>query len=471
MKPNTSKTQQWQAADAAHHFHPFVDNGALRREGARVITHAEGVYIQDSEGQRYIDAFAGLWCVNLGYGRPELAQAAFEQMQALPYYNTFFKTATPPVIELAEALAEITPAHMNQVFFTNSGSEANDTVVRMVRHYWAVKGQLDKQVIISRHNAYHGSTVASASLGGMTHMHAQGGLPIPGIEHIGQPYWFGDGGELDPATFGVQVAQQLEARIQQVGPDRVAAFIAEPIQGAGGVIIPPETYWPEIKRILKRYDILLVADEVICGFGRTGEWFGSDYYHLKPDLMTIAKGLSSGYLPIGGVVMADAVADTLAGSGTDFHHGFTYSGHPVCAAVALENIRILRREGIVGRVKNHMGPALNAALNRMADHPLVGEVRSVGLLGALELVKHKEGRVRHANVGQVGTLCRDLALKEGLVLRATGDTLLFSPPLVLDEQQLDEIIIKTKRALDTALSILSTSVHQPSRSTQGRKTK
>lgn len=447
-------TRQWQTNDAAHHFHPFVDNGALRREGVRVITHAEGVYIQDSEGKQYIDAFAGLWCVNLGYGRPELAQAAFAQMQQLPYYNTFFKTATPPVIDLATALAEITPAHMNQVFFTNSGSEANDTIVRMVRHYWAVKGQPDKQVIISRRNGYHGSTVASASLGGMAHMHAQGGLPIPGIEHIDQPYWFDEGGDLDPDTFGVQVAQQLEHRIQQVGPERVAAFIAEPIQGAGGVIIPPASYWPEVQRILRRYDILFVADEVICGFGRTGEWFGSDYYGLRPDLMTIAKGLSSGYLPIGGVVMADAVADVLADSGSDFNHGFTYSGHPVCAAVALENIRLLKAERIVERVKTDMGPALNAALRQLAEHPLVGEARSVGLLGALELVKHKEGRVRHANVGSVGALCRDQALAEGLVLRATGDTLLFSPPLVLDHQQLTEIITKTASALDRTLSIL-----------------
>lgn len=450
-----TQTEQWQTADAAHHFHPFVDNGELRREGARIITHAEGMYIYDSEGHRYIDAFAGLWCVNLGYGRPELAQAAYNQMQQLPYYNTFFKTATPPTVELAKALAEITPAHMNQVFFTNSGSEANDTIVRMVRHYWALKGQPEKQVFISRHNAYHGSTVASASLGGMSHMHAQGGLPIAGIEHINQPYWFDEGGDLDPNAFGVQVARELEQRIQQVGPDRVAAFIAEPIQGAGGVIIPPASYWPEVQRILQRYDILLVADEVICGFGRTGEWFGSDYYGLKPDLLTIAKGLSSGYLPIGGVVMADAVADVLAGSGSDFNHGFTYSGHPVCAAVALENIRLLRTEGIVARVKTHTGPAFKAALNSLTDHPLVGEARAVGLLGALELVKHKAGRVRHANVGYVGALCRDLALAEGLVLRATGDTLLFSPPLILDDRHLAEIITKTKSALDQTLSILS----------------
>lgn len=445
------QTADWQSANAQHHFHPFSDNGAMRAEGARVITRAEGCHLWDSNGKQYLDAFAGLWCVNLGYGRQELIDAATRQMQELPYYNLFFKTTTMPVIELAREIAEITPAHMNQVFFTGSGSEANDTVFRMVRRYWDVKGEPQRKVIIGRRNGYHGSTVAGASLGGMKGMHKQGDLPIPGVEHVDQPYWFGEGGHLTPDEFGLQAARSLEEKILALGADKVAAFIAEPIQGAGGIIIPPASYWPEIKRIVKQYGILLVVDEVICGFGRTGEWFGSDYYDLKPDLMPIAKGLSSGYLPIGGVVMADHFANTLAADGGDFNHGFTYSGHPVCAAVALENIRILRREGIITRVKEDIGPKFQQALHTLADHPLVGEVRGVGMLGAIELVSNKETRERFPNEGNTGTVCRDLALQEGLVLRATGDTMLMSPPLILNEQHVDELITKTKSALDKTL--------------------
>lgn len=449
------QTQDWQQANTQHHFHPFSDNGAIRAEGARVITRAEGCHLWDSNGKQYLDAFAGLWCVNLGYGRQELIDAATQQMRDLPYYNLFFKTTTPPVIELAREIAQITPAHMNQVFFTGSGSEANDTVFRMVRRYWDVKGQPERKVIIGRHNGYHGSTVAGASMGGMKGMHKQGDLPIAGVEHVAQPYWFGDGGDQSPEAFGLQAARSLESKILELGADRVAAFIAEPIQGAGGIIIPPASYWPEIKRIVNKYGILLVVDEVICGFGRTGEWFGSDYFDLQPDLMPIAKGLSSGYLPIGGVVMADHFADTLASEGGDFNHGFTYSGHPVCAAVALENIRILRREGIVTRVKEDIGPKFQQALSTLADHPLVGEVRGVGLLGAIELVRHKGTRERFPNEGSTGTLCRDIALQEGLVLRATGDTMLMSPPLILTEQHLDELITKTKSALDKTLHTMS----------------
>jgi putrescine aminotransferase len=351
-------------------------------------------------------------------------------------------------VELARVLSEIAPAHINHTFFTNSGSEANDTVVRMVRRYWDLKGQPAKKTIIGRHNGYHGSTVAGASLGGMSHMHAQGDLPIPGIAHIRQPYWFGEGGDMTPDAFGRVAAQALEDKILELGPEHVAAFIAEPIQGAGGIIIPPATYWPDIERIVKQYDLLLVVDEVICGFGRTGQWFGSDYYGLTPDLMSIAKGLSSGYLPIGGVMVADRVAEVIKASGGEFNHGFTYSGHPVCAAVALENIRILREEGIVNRVRQETAPYLQAQLQTLADHPLVGEVRGVGMLGAVELVQDTVSRRRYPEEGRVGTLCRDYALQQGLVLRATGDTMLMSPPLIIKPEEIDELVRKTRAALD-----------------------
>jgi putrescine aminotransferase len=441
-----SQTLHWQALSRDHHLPPFTDYKALNAKGTRIITKASGVYLWDSEGHKILDAMAGLWCVNLGYGREELVEAATRQMRELPYYNLFFQTAHPPAVALAKAIADIAPAGMNHVFFTGSGSEANDTVLRMVRHYWAIKGQPAKKVVIGRWNGYHGSTIAGASLGGMKAMHEQGDGPIPGIEHIDQPYWFGEGGDMSPEEFGVRIADQLEQKILEVGEDKVAAFIAEPIQGAGGVIIPPESYWPRIKEILARYDILFIADEVICGFGRTGEWFGSDYYGLAPDLMPIAKGLTSGYIPMGGVVVRDEVVQTL-NEGGEFYHGFTYSGHPVAAAVALENIRILREEQIVERVKTKTAPYLPSRWQELVDHPLVGEARGVGLLGALELVKNKKTRERFADPG-VGMRCREHCFRNGLVMRAVGDTMIISPPLVISEEQIDELIGKVRLCLD-----------------------
>jgi putrescine aminotransferase len=437
-----------QALDRAHYLHPFTDHKDLGARGTRVIERADGVYIYDSEGRRILDGMAGLWCVALGYGRQELVEAARAQLETLPYYNSFFQCTHPAAIELSDLLCQLAPPQMNHVFFTSSGSEANDTVLRMVRHYWALKGQPGKQIVISRRNAYHGSTVAAASLGGMRPMHRQGGLPIPGIEHIEQPYWFGLGDGLAPDEFGLRVARQLEQRISALGAYQVAAFIAEPIQGAGGVIIPPDSYWPEIQRICRAHDILLVADEVITGFGRTGEWFGSDYYHLEPDLMPFAKGVTSGYVPMGGVLVSDRVAEALIDKGGEFFHGFTYSGHPVAAAVALANLAILRDEGIVERVKTVTGPYLQERWRTLADHPLVGEVRGLGFLGALELVADKASCQPFAKVGKVGELCRDLAVDSGLVMRAVGDTMIVAPPLIMSEQHIDELVSLARTALD-----------------------
>ncbi len=451
--PNTNpQTQQWQAMSRDHHLAPFSDYQQLSDTGPRIITNADGVYVWDSEGNKILDGMAGLWCVAIGYGRDELADAASKQMKQLPFYNTFFMTAHPPVLELAKTIAEIAPEGMNHVFFTGSGSEGNDTMLRMVRHYWALKGQPNKQVIIGRINGYHGSTVAGASLGGMQGMHEQGSLPIPGIVHIPQPYWFGEGGDMSPEQFGIWAAEQLEKKILEVGEANVAAFIAEPIQGAGGVIVPPETYWPKIREILAKYDILFVADEVICGFGRTGEWFGSDYYGNKPDLMTIAKGLTSGYIPMGGLIVSDKVFEVLK-TGGDFNHGFTYSGHPVAAAVALENIRILRDEKILERVREETAPYLQKRLRELADHPLVGEVRGVGLLGAIELVKNKQTRERYEGKG-VGMICRGHCFGNGLIMRAVGDTMIIAPPLVISKAEIDELIDKARLCLDLTLQDL-----------------
>jgi putrescine aminotransferase len=301
---------------------------------------------------------------------------------------------------------------------------------------------------VSRVNAYHGSTIAGASLGGMAFMHEQGGLPIPDIVHIPQPYWYGEGGALSPAEFGIQAAQALEQKILEIGPQRVAAFIGEPIQGAGGVIIPPDTYWPAVQEICRRHGILLVSDEVVCGFGRTGRWFGCEHFGFEPDLMTIAKGLSSGYLPIGGVMVSDRVADVLIERGGEFAHGFTYSGHPVACAVASANLRILRDERLVERTREETGPYLAARWRELAEHPLVGEARSVGLIGALELVRDKATRTFFDKRGEVGTICRDFCFRNGLVMRATRDTMIISPPLVITRDQIDELAEKAWRCLD-----------------------
>ncbi|GFM84488.1 aspartate aminotransferase family protein [Pseudomonas cichorii] len=452
MSANNPQTLEWQALSSEHHLAPFSDYRQLKDKGPRIITRAEGVYLWDSEGNRILDGMSGLWCVAIGYGREELVEAASKQMRELPYYNLFFQTAHPPALELAKAISEITPAGMSHVFFTGSGSEGNDTMLRMVRHYWAIKGQPNKKTIISRVNGYHGSTVAGASLGGMTYMHEQGDLPIPGVVHIPQPYWFGDGGDMTPDEFGIWAAEQLEKKILELGVENVGAFIAEPIQGAGGVIVAPDSYWPKIKEILARYDILFVADEVICGFGRTGEWFGSDFYGLKPDMMTIAKGLTSGYVPMGGLVVRDEIVAVL-NDGGDFNHGFTYSGHPVAAAVALENIRILREEKIVERVKAETAPYLQKRLRELNDHPLVGEVRGVGLLGAIELVKDKATRERYADKG-VGMICRTFCFDNGLIMRAVGDTMIIAPPLVISLAQIDELVEKARKCLDLTLAAL-----------------
>ena len=449
---NHLPTAELQRLDAAHHMHPFTHGDGLGAKGARVITRAKGVFLTDSEGVEILDGMAGLWCVQVGHGRSEITEAVTKQMNELAYYNTFFKTTHPPAIALSEKLAKLAPDHINRVFYCSSGSEANDTVFRMVRTYWAEKGKPEKKVIISRMNGYHGSTVAGASLGGMTYMHEQGDLPIPGIVHIPQPYWFGEGGDMTPDEFGVWAAEQLEKKILELGVDNVGAFIAEPIQGAGGVIVPPDTYWPKIKEILAKYDILFVADEVICGFGRTGEWFGSDFYGLKPDLMTIAKGLTSGYIPMGGVIVRDEVVKVL-NEGGDFNHGFTYSGHPVAAAVGLENIRILREEKIVERVKAETAPYLQKRLRELNDHPLVGEVRGIGLLGAIELVKDKATRERYAGRG-VGMICRNFCFNNGLIMRAVGDTMIISPPLVISPAEIDELVEKARKCLDLTLEAL-----------------
>ena len=447
-------TRDWQAADAAHFLHPFTDFKSLARKGSRVITRADNIYLTDSDGHRILDAMSGLWCVNVGYGQQALVDAAMHQMKALPFYNSFFQTTTPPAIELAELLAEVTPPQFSHVFFSGSGSEGNDTVVRMVRRYWDLHGQPQRQVIISRHNAYHGSTMAGASLGGMSGMHAQGGLPIPGIVHIEQPYWWAHGRpqELTREAFGLQAAHWLEQKILEIGPETVAAFIGEPVQGAGGVIIPPSTYWPEVQRICDRYGILLVSDEVICGFGRTGRWFGCETFGARPDLMTFAKGVTSGYVPLGGVMVGDRVAKTLIDEGGEFAHGYTYSGHPVACAVGVANIRLIQRLGLVEHVRDDVGPYLAACYEELKSHPLVGDAETCGLMGALLLVRDKDRGTAFADEIEIGMVCRGHCFANGLIMRAVGDRMIIAPPLVITRAQIDEMVSLIRRCLDLTLA-------------------
>lgn len=436
---SSRSTQAWQAADAAHFLHPFTDFQALAKKGSRIITRADNLYLWDSEDNKIFDAMSGLWCVNVGYGQQALVDAATRQMKQLPFYNAFFQTATPPAIELAELLSEVTPPQFAHVFFTNSGSEGNDTIVRMVRRYWDVLGQPGRNVIISRNNGYHGSTMAGASLGGMSAMHAQGGLPIPGIVHIEQPYWYQLGREMSREEFGRVAASWLEDEILRVGADKVAAFIGEPVQGAGGVIIPPETYWPAVQAICDKYGILLVSDEVICGFGRTGHWFGCERFGTRPDLLTFAKGVTSGYVPLGGVMVGDRVAKVLIEQGGEFEHGYTYSGHPVACAVGIANIRLIQQLGLVDKVRNETGPLLAKLYESLKDHPLVGDAETCGLMGALLLVKDKARGTLFPPELAVGMVCRGHCFGNGLIMRAVGDRMIVAPPLVITPEQIDEL--------------------------------
>ena len=453
-KSNQKPTEMLQDLDLAHHIHPFTDQKDLKSKKPLIIVRGEGVYIFDSDGKKYLDGMAGLWCVNIGYGRPELALAAKKQMEELPFYNTFFQTSHPPAIELASKLASLAPNSLNHVFFSTSGSDANETNIRLVRHYWASIGKPEKSIIVSRKNAYHGSSIGAASLGGMESMHSQGGLPIPDIIHIGQPYWYGEGRDISPNEFGIMRAQELENTIKKIGPEKIGAFIGEPIQGAGGVIIPPDTYWPEIERICKEFDILLIADEVICGFGRLGTWFGCQKYGLNPDIITIAKGLSSGYQPIGGSIVSDKIALTLEQEGGEFTHGYTYSAHPVAAAVSLENIRILEEENIIENVNQRTSSYMAEKWKALADHPIVGEARIKGLMGALELTPNKVNKAQFEKSGLAGIITRNICLKNGLVMRAVGDKMIISPPLIIKTTEIDELTNLVWECLDKSQNVL-----------------
>ena len=441
--------------DVAHHLPPQQDWQAVEdMGGSRIIVRGEGCTIIDGDGFRLLDGMAGLWCVNVGYGRTELAETAYNQMLELPYYNSFFKTVAPPTVELAAKLSGLLGGHFSHIFFNSSGSEAIDTLIRTARHYWQVKGEPQRQVIISRVNGYHGSTVAGMSLGGMAPMHAQGGPLLPGFVHVMQPYKFADGFDENEDAFAARAAQAVEDAILAAGPENVAAFIGEPVQGAGGVIIPPAGYWPRVEAICRKYGILLCCDEVICGFGRLGQWFGHQHYGIMPDLVTMAKGLSSGYLPISAVGVADFIVATIKSNPDDFVHGYTYSGHPTAAAVALKNLEIIEREDLVRRTREDTGPYLAQRLAELARHRLVGEARSLGLIGAVEIVAEPGTNRRFGGGGKAGIVVRDICIAKGLMVRGVKDSIVMSPPLIITHAEIDRMIGIIAAALDEAEPVL-----------------
>lgn len=457
MSHNQNHGADFQGLDAAHHFHPFTDHKELHAHGVRLITSAKGVYIHDSNGNKILDGMAGLWCVAAGYGRQELVDAATRQMTTLPYYNAFFKTTTEPTVLLAKKLAEISPAGFEHAFFACSGSEAVDSALRTARVYWQTLGKPEKKIVIGREYGYHGSTTLGASAGGMKDMHRQAG-DMPNFYQVLPPYWYAKGGQMSPEEFGLYAAKEVEKKILELGAENVAAFIGEPIQGAGGVLIPPSTYWPEINRICQHYDVLLIADEVICGYGRTGKMFGTDYFGIKPDMMTTAKGLTSGYQPLSALLMNNRVADVMINNAGEYYHGFTYSGHPVACAVALKNIEIIESENLVAEAARK-GALLREKLNAaIGDLPIVGEIRGVGLIGAIELTSDKRTRKRFEKLGRVGVICRDHCIANGLMVRAVGDTILFSPPLVISENEIDEFVAIAKKGFERTYSDISSEV-------------
>jgi 4-aminobutyrate--pyruvate transaminase len=440
--------------DIASSIHPYTNLRLHETQGPLVITKGDGVFVTDEDGKSYLEAMSGLWCVSLGFSQSRLAEAAYQQMLKLPFYHTFAHKANDVGIELAEKLLAMAPAPMSKVFFTNSGSEANDSAVKLVWYYNNALDRPKKKKIISRLKGYHGVTVASASLTGLANNHRDFDLPITNIMHTDCPHWYryGQPGETEE-SFATRMADSLEQLILKEGPDTVAALIAEPIQGAGGVILPPATYFEKIQAVLAKYDVMLIADEVICAFGRTGNMWGTETYGMKPDIITCAKALSSGYLPIGAVMVSPRIYAALSSQSAKigvFSHGFTYSGHPVCSAVALETLKLYEELDVVSRVRE-LAPRMQAGLRSFSDHPLVGEVRGIGLIGAIELVANKATRAPFpASVG-AGAFLSKRAHHHGVIIRPLGDIIAFCPPLIATEAEIDMMLQRFSLALEDTL--------------------
>ena len=437
--------------DIATLLHPYTNLRVHQAKGPLLVTHGRGVHVYDDQGKEYIEGLGGLWCVSLGFSEQRLVEAARRQLEVLPYYHSFASKSHGPAIELAERILDLLPDSMSKVFFNNSGSEANDTAIKLVWYYNNALGRPQKKKIISRIKAYHGVTIATASLTGLPNNHRDFDLPIAGIIHAGCPhhYRFAQPGESEEA-FASRLADELDALIRKEGPDTVAAFIAEPVMGAGGVLVPPQTYFDKIQPVLKRHDVLLIADEVICGFGRLGSMFGIEKFDIKPDMVTMAKQLTSGYQPMSATVISGAIYDALVRQSDKigvFAHGFTYSGHPVAAAVGVETLKIYEERRILDHVRA-VAPQFQKRLRQLAGHPLVGEVRGLGLIGAVELVEDKQTKKSFDPAAAAGPLAADLALENGLIVRAAGDTIAICPPLIIEDQEIDRLFDRLASALD-----------------------
>lgn len=442
-----SDTVRYQTINADRHIHSFEDQRFVNAHETHVMVRGQGMHLWDSDGRRYLDGMSGLFCTAVGYGRRELAEAASRQMQELSYCNILFNNTHMPANDLSEKLFSLLPSRYSRVVYTNSGSEANEVLIRTVRLYWDTLGKPSKKILIGRDMAYHGSTVGSASLGGMAFMHAMGDLPIPDIQHIPAPYWYACCEDMTPEEFGLRMARELEAKILALGPERVAAFVGEPFLGAAGAIFPPSTYWPEIQRICRQYDVLLCVDEVTGGFGRTGEWFSHQLYGIEPDTISIAKGLTSGYMPMGGLILARHIADVVT-SGM-FAHGLTSQGHPVVAAVALANLRLLDEGGIVDTVRTDTGPYLQRSLRELfGEHPMIGEIQGAGAVAALQFTQSRARKLRMDNEFLASYYCMQMGLEEGIIVRPAQGRILMAPALIATRADIDELLCKLKRAVD-----------------------
>ena len=440
-----------QARDIAYQVHPQTNLRLHQTEGPLVVERGDGAYVFDDGGKRYLEGMAGLWCASLGFSERRLADVAYEQMKTLPYYHTFNGRSHPASIDLAEKLIEIAPVRMSKVLFQSSGSEANDTAIKLVWYYHNAIGKPKKKKIIGRTKGYHGTTAASVSLSGQALMHADFDLPLDRFRHTEQPHYYklAEEGESEEA-FAARMAERLESLILAEGPDTCAAFFAEPVQGAGGVIVPPPTYFEKVQAVLKKYDVLFVADEVICGFGRTGNRWGSETFGLEPDMLPCAKALSASYMPISALMISEAVFDAMVAESDKigiFGHGYTYSGHPVTSAVALETLRIYEDRDVLGHVRR-VSPYFQSKIAALAEHPLVGDVSGVGLLAGLEIVRDKRTRESFDPAAKIGERIQGAALRHGLISRALGDRLALCPPLIIGEAHVDEIAGAVRSALD-----------------------
>ncbi|MFK7963119.1 MAG: aspartate aminotransferase family protein [Burkholderiaceae bacterium] len=445
------KTDSIEGRDAAYHMHAYTNARAHLDTGSVVIERGEGAYVYDTNGKRYLEAMAGLWSTALGFSEQRLVDAAVKQMQTLPFYHTFSSRSHGPAIDLAEKLIQLAPVPMSKVFYTNSGSEGNDTILKMLWYRSNALGQPQRKKVISRLRAYHGVTIASASLTGLPNNHRSFDLPIPAVLHTASPHHYRDAkpGESEE-QFATRLATELEELIVAEGPDTIAAFWGEPVMGAGGVVVPPATYWEKIQAVLNKYDILLVADEVICGFGRTGNMFGSQTFDMRPDAMVMSKAITSTYFPLSAILMNDRFFEPIADESNNIGvlgHGFTAAGHPTGAAIALENIKIIEERNLVAKAKE-TGDYMLTRLHQLADHRLVGEIRGVGMIAAAELVVNKEERTALEKPGDLGGMVNKHALANGMILRNMGDSMGFCPPLIVERADIDFMVDTFCKSLD-----------------------